>query len=52
MNFHSLAFRHEQPHLFPMPSRPQANHRALAAVLPLAIGLTMAALIASHRRGA
>ena len=42
MNFHSLAFRHEQPHLFPATLPPSTNHRALAALLPLAIGLTMA----------
>jgi L-tartrate/succinate antiporter len=44
MNFHSLAFRHEQPHLFPAAPRPSINRRALAALLPLAIGLAMAML--------
>src|SRR5450631_3524808 len=44
MNFHSLAFRHEQPHLFPTTPRSSTNYRALAALLPLAVGLTMALL--------
>jgi len=44
MNFHSLAFWHEQPDLFLKTPRPSTNHRALAALLPLAIGITMALL--------
>ncbi len=44
MNFHSLAFRSEQPHLFPTTPKPSANYRALAALLPLAVGLSMALL--------
>ena len=44
MNFHSLAFRHERPHSFPTTPRPSTNYRALAALLPLAVGLTMALL--------
>jgi L-tartrate/succinate antiporter len=44
MNFHSLAFWHEQQHAFPTRPRPSTNHRTLAALLPLAIGITMALL--------
>jgi len=44
MNFHSLAFRAEQPHLSPTMSQPSPRHLALAALLPLAIGITMALL--------
>jgi len=40
MNFHSLAFRHEMPHLS-MP-RPSNDHRILAALLPFVLGITMA----------
>ena len=44
MNFHSLAFWHEQQHAFPTRPRPSPNHRTLAALLPLAIGITIALL--------
>ncbi len=44
MNFHSLAFWHEQQHAFPTRPRPSTNHRTLTALLPLAIGITMALL--------
>jgi L-tartrate/succinate antiporter len=44
MNFHSLAFWHEQQDAFPTRPRPSTNHRTLAALLPLAIGITMALL--------
>jgi L-tartrate/succinate antiporter len=44
MNFHSLAFRAEQPHLSPTTSQPSPRHLALAALVPLAIGIAMALL--------
>ena len=44
MSLHSLAFRHEQPHLFPATPRPSINRRVLAALLPLLIVITIALL--------
>ncbi len=41
MNFHSLAFWHEQQHAFPTRPRPSTNHRTLTALLPLVIGISM-----------
>jgi len=41
MNFHSLAFRHELPHLAPRSSN---YHRELVALLPLVLVITMALL--------
>jgi hypothetical protein len=42
MNFHSLAFRYERPHLFPVVPTPSIGRRALPALLPLAVGIAMA----------
>jgi len=42
MNFHSLAFRYERPHLFPAVPRPSISCRGLVALLLLAFGIAMA----------